>query len=188
MWFGAIVGLWTATSFIETIRDILRRAYGVKYSASFWQYRLISMAVILAAVVLLLIAFGLTLFLTSAHHYVVAKLPFSEGLARNLGLYRIAPGVTLFATFYIMFLTLTPSRYRKIDCRKWPGALLVTIWWLLTVELLPRRDRPVRRLCADLWQPCRGDGRACCSSSSSGLAWWRGPNSTPRWPIRATSR
>src|SRR5436853_5887544 len=25
LWVGAIVGLWTATSFIETIRDILRR-------------------------------------------------------------------------------------------------------------------------------------------------------------------
>ncbi len=137
LWFGAIVGLWTATSFIETIRDILRRAYGVKYSASFWQYRLISMAVIVASVVLLLIAFGLTIFLTSAHHYVVAKLPFSNGLAHTLGLYRIAPGLTLFATFYIIFLTLTPSRYRKLSCRKWPGALLVTLWWLLTVELLP---------------------------------------------------
>src|SRR5918997_5912874 len=39
LWFGAAVGLWTAASFIETIRDILRRAYGVQYSASFWQYR-----------------------------------------------------------------------------------------------------------------------------------------------------
>jgi membrane protein len=46
--------------------------------------------------------------------------------------------VTLFVTFYILFLALTPSRYRKIECRKWPGALLVTTWWLLTVELLPR--------------------------------------------------
>lgn len=137
LWLGAVVGLWTAASFIETIRDILRRAYGVRYTASFWQYRLISMAVIVASVVLLLIAFALTLFLTSAHHFVVARLPFSEGLAHSLGLYRIAPGLTLFATFYVIFLTLTPSRYRKIECRKWPGAMLVTIWWLLTVELLP---------------------------------------------------
>ena len=138
LWFGAIVGLWTAASFIETIRDILRRAYGVKYSASFWQYRLGSMVAIVAAVVLMLIAFALTLFLTSAHQYVVARLPFSDGLAGTLGLYRIAPAVTLFVTFYILFLALTPSRYRKIECRKWPGALLVTTWWLLTVELLPR--------------------------------------------------
>ena len=138
LWFGAIVGLWTAASFIETIRDILRRAYGVKYSASFWQYRLGSMVAIVAAVVLMLIAFALTLFLTSAHQYVVARLPFSDGLAGTLGLYRIAPAVTLFVTFYILFLALTPSRYRKLECRKWPGALLVTTWWLLTVELLPR--------------------------------------------------
>jgi membrane protein len=138
LWFGAIVGLWTAASFIETIRDILRRAYGVKYSASFWQYRLGSMVAIVAAVVLMLIAFALTLLLTSAHQYVVARLPFSDGLAGTLGLYRIAPAVTLFVTFYILFLALTPSRYRKLECRKWPGALLVTTWWLLTVELLPR--------------------------------------------------
>ena len=137
LWFGAIVGLWTAASFIETIRDILRRAYGVKYSASFWQYRLGSIAAIVAAVILLMIAFGLTIILTSAHYYVVAKLPFSEGLAHSLGLYRIIPGVTLYVTFYILFLALTPSRYRKLGCRKWPGALLVTLWWLLTVELLP---------------------------------------------------
>ena len=138
LWFGAIVGLWTAASFIETIRDILRRAYGVKYSASFWQYRLGSMIAILAAVLLMLIAFGMTLFLTSAQQYVSTWLPFSDGLASTLGLYRIAPAVTLFVTFYILFLALTPSRYRKLECRKWPGALLVTMWWLLTVELLPR--------------------------------------------------
>jgi len=137
LWFGAAVGLWTAASFIETIRDILRRAYGVKYSASFWQYRLGSMAGIVGAVLLLMIAFGLTIALTSAHHYVVARLPFSEGLAHRLGLYRILPGATLYVTFYILFLALTPSRYRKIECRKWPGALFVTLWWLLTVELLP---------------------------------------------------
>ncbi len=138
LWFGAVVGLWTAASFIETIRDILRRAYGVKYSASFWQYRLGSMIAILAAVVLMLIAFALTLFLTSAQQLISVWLPFSEGFASTLGLYRIAPAVTLFVTFYILFLALTPSRYRKIECRKWPGALLVTTWWLLTVELLPR--------------------------------------------------
>jgi len=32
---------------------------------------------------------------------------------------------------------LTPSRYRGRDCRKWPGALLITAWWIATVELLP---------------------------------------------------
>ena len=53
LWFGAIVGLWTATSFIETIRDILRRAYGVKYSAPFYTYRLLSILFMLGLVLLL---------------------------------------------------------------------------------------------------------------------------------------
>jgi membrane protein len=137
LWFGAIVGLWTAASFIETIRDILRRAYGVRYSASFWQYRLAAMAIILGSVVLLFGAFAVTVVISSAHQFVVRELPFSEGLAGKLGFYRIAPAVTLFATFYIIFLALTPARYRTIECRKWPGAFVATTWWLVTVELLP---------------------------------------------------
>ena len=137
LWFGAAVGLWTAASFIETIRDILRRAYGVKYSASFWQYRLAAMAIILGAVILMFIAFAVTVVVSSAHQFVVAELPFSQGLASKLGFYRIAPALTLFATFYIVFLALTPSRYRVIECRKWPGAFIATIWWLATVEVLP---------------------------------------------------
>ncbi len=40
-------------------------------------------------------------------------------------------------TFYFTLLALTPSRYRKLTCRKWPGALLITIWWIATAELLP---------------------------------------------------
>src|SRR4029453_1558683 len=107
LWFGAAVGLWTAASFIETIRDILRRAYGVKYSASFWQYRLAAMAMILGSVVLLLIAFGVSVFLSSALHFVVTHLPFSEGLGTRLGFYRLVPALTLFGTFYIIFLVLT---------------------------------------------------------------------------------
>lgn len=137
LWFGAIVGLWTAASFIETIRDILRRAYGVQYSASFWQYRLAAMAIILGSVVLLFGAFAVSVVLSSIHQFVVTTLPASEGLARELGFYRLVPGLTLFATFYIIFLALTPSRYRTIECRKWPGALIATVWWLATVELLP---------------------------------------------------
>ena len=66
-----------------------------------------------------------------------AGCPCREDVADALGIYRVVPAVTLFVTFYILFLALTPSRYRKIGCRKWPGALLITVWWLVTVELLP---------------------------------------------------
>jgi membrane protein len=137
LWFGALIGLWTAASFIETIRDILRRAYGIQFCAPFWSYRLGSIGLIVGAVFLLMTAFGATVALASLHHFVITKLPFSEGLGARLGVYRLVPAATLFFTFYILFLALTPSRYRKIGCRKWPGALLVTLWWLVTVELLP---------------------------------------------------
>ena len=137
LWLGALVGLWTAASYIETIRDILRRAYGVKFSAPFWTYRLLSIAWILVAVLLLMAAFGATVFLSSIQHVMVEQIPGSSGLATTLGIYRIAPAVALFVTFYFTLLALTPSRYRKFGCRKWPGALLITVWWLVTAELLP---------------------------------------------------
>jgi membrane protein len=137
LWFGAIVGLWTAASFIETIRDILRRAYGTPFSAPFWSYRLGSIGLIIAAVLVLMAAFGATVAISSIHFFVIDKIPASAGLATDLGIYRIAPAVTLFATFYFTFYVLTPSRYRGRDCRKWPGALLITAWWIATVELLP---------------------------------------------------
>ena len=137
LWFGAIVGLWTAASYVETIRDILRRCYGVKFCAPFWEYRLGSMLVILGAVILLMIAFAASAALTLAHHAIIEWFPFAQNVATTLGIYRLVPAVTLFFTFYVLFYALTPSRYRKRNCRKWPGALFITLWWLATVEILP---------------------------------------------------
>ena len=138
LWLGAVVGLWTATSFLETIRDILRRAYGVKYCAPFWEYRLGSLLVILGAVLLLMLAFAASAALSVADQFVIRFFPLAESIQSTLGLYRLFPAATLFFTFYVLFYVLTPSRYRKHDCQKWPGALFITAWWLITVEILPR--------------------------------------------------
>ena len=137
LWLGALVGLWTAASFVETIRDILRRAFGVKFCAPFWEYRIGSILIILGAVMLLMIAFAASVALSSIHHVVVEWFPFAENLATRLGIYRLVPAATLFFTFYVLFFALTPARYRRRQCRKWPGALLITAWWLATVEVLP---------------------------------------------------
>jgi membrane protein len=137
LWLGAIVGLWTAASFVETIRDILRRAFGVKFCAPFWEYRIGSILLILGAVVLLMVAFAASVALSSIHHVLLEWFPFAQGLGTRLGIYRVVPALTLFFTFYVLFLALTPARYRRRGCKKWPGALLVTAWWLATVELLP---------------------------------------------------
>src|SRR5438067_8010194 len=137
LWLGALVGLWTAASFVETIRDILRRAYGVKFCAPFWEYRLGSILLILGAVLLLMIAFAASVALSSAHAVIVRLFPFAEGVANTLGIYRLVPAATLFFTFYVLFFALTPARYRKHGCRRWPGPLFITAWWLATVEILP---------------------------------------------------
>ena len=137
LWLGGVVGLWTAASFVETIRDILRRAYGVKYCAPFWEYRLGSILFILGAVLVLMLAFAASTALTFAHHLLVEWFPLTQGVATTLGVYRLVPAATLFVTFYGLFFALTPARYRKPDCRKWPGALFITAWWLATVEVLP---------------------------------------------------
>jgi membrane protein len=137
LWFGAIVGLWTAASYVETIRDILRRAFGVKYNAPFWEYRLGSILLILGAVLLLMTAFAASVALSSVQVIITQWFPFARNIADNLGFYRLVPAATLFLTFYILFFALTPARYRRRACRKWPGALFITLWWLATVEVLP---------------------------------------------------
>ena len=137
LWFGALVGLWTAASFIETIRDILRRAYGVKFCAPFWEYRLGSILMIVASVVLLMFAFAFTVVLSSVQHGIERLVPGLADVASTIGTFQLVPAAMLFLTFYSLFYALTPARYRKHGCRKWPGALFITVWWLGTVELLP---------------------------------------------------
>ena len=60
LWLGALIGLYSTGSFIETIRDIIRRAYGVTYSRPFWEYRLGSAGMIIAAVIVAMMAFALS--------------------------------------------------------------------------------------------------------------------------------
>ena len=92
LWFGAVVGLWTAASFIETIRDILRRAYGVQFCAPFWSYRLGSIGLIVAAVLLLMTAFGATVALDLGPPLRRrASCPFRKGLGRHWASIALSP-------------------------------------------------------------------------------------------------
>lgn len=138
LWLGALVGLWTTGSFIETIRDILRRAYGVKYSRPFWEYRLWSLLLIIGSVLLVLIAFAAQVVLIGVQEFIVRLLPVAQETASLISALRIAPGLALFAAMYLMFWSLTPKKYRLSKCPKWPGALAVTLWWLAVTALLPR--------------------------------------------------
>ncbi len=137
LWLGALVGLWTVGSFIETIRDIFRRAYGTQFSNPFWRYRLGSLVVIIGSVVLALISFLVQGVLTAAEQFIYRLLPFAEGLAGWVGLARLIPGLVMFGALYMLFYSVTPSKYRYSKCPKWPGALFTAVWWVSMTTLLP---------------------------------------------------
>lgn len=137
LWLGALVGLWTTASFIETIRDILRRAYGTIHGRPFYHYRLLSMGIIIGSVLLALVAFAAQVVITGAEEFINRVLPVAVETSQIISLSRVVPAVALFIALYLMFYSLTPHRYRVSGCPKWPGALLVTIWWLATTALLP---------------------------------------------------
>jgi membrane protein len=137
LWLGAVFGLWTTGSFIETIRDIIRRAYGVKSTRPFWEYRLVAIGIIVGSVVLAMLSFTLSILLSTIQAFVVDYLPAGEELGVIFSLFRFAPAFILFGSLYLLFLSLTPKRYRKKGCKKWPGPLFITFWWLATTALLP---------------------------------------------------
>ena len=137
LWIGGLVGLWTVGSLIETVRDILRRAYGTHWEHAFWRYRLASTGVILAAVILLLVSLAVQVVIGAAQEVIAAWFPRLVDLIDQLALSRFIPALGLYLSIYLLFLSLTPGAYRKRRYPKWPGALLVTVWWVAVTVALP---------------------------------------------------
>ena len=137
LWAGGLVGLWTVTSLIETIRDILHRAYGTPVTQAFWRYRLFSSAFIFGAVVTLLFSLFLQVAVTGVQEMIATWFPRLSPDALTLATSRLLPGVVLYLSIFMLFLTLTPSAYRGNSYPKWPGALLVTLWWSAVSIALP---------------------------------------------------
>ncbi len=137
LWAGALVALWTVGSLIETIRDILRRAYGTQMMHAFWKYRLLSAGVIVGAVVLLMLSLIAQFLIGAAQQVIEAYFPQLVDRVSDLQLTRIIPALGLFGSLYLIFYTLTPSQYRASRYPKWPGVLLTTVWWILVAMLMP---------------------------------------------------
>jgi membrane protein len=137
LWLGAVIGLWTVASFIETIRDILRRAYGTDFSNPFWHYRLTSMAIIIASVVLLMLAFSAQVFLAAAEQFVFRLVPVAGNVAAWIGISKLVPLFVIWFALYLLIWSLTPSLYRYGGYPKWPGALFIALWWYGALTLLP---------------------------------------------------
>lgn len=128
LWVGALVGLWTVGSLIETIRDILRRAYGTQLMRSFWEYRLGAIGVIIGAVILLLLAFSFQVFITGVDQVITRILPDRIDHVATVTVSRILTATVLFSACYLLFFSLTPPPYRTGKYPKWPGALFITLW------------------------------------------------------------
>jgi membrane protein len=138
LWIGGLVGLWTVGSLVETIRDILRRAYGTREAYAFWRYRLISTGVIVLAVVAMLFALLAQVAIGTAQEVIQAWYPRAQGWIGALTTSRLIPAVVIYGSLYLLFFTLTPRAYRARRYPKWPGALLVTVWWMAVSTALPQ--------------------------------------------------
>lgn len=137
LWFGVAVALWTVSNLIETIREILRRAYGTRATRAFWKYRLASVGIILGSVILLMVSLFVTVGIGAAQQVIDARLPqLTEGIGA-LRLSRIVPALGLTLSLYLLFYTLTPREYRGSRYPKWPGALFTAAWWLGVTTALP---------------------------------------------------
>jgi membrane protein len=143
LWGGGLVGLWTVGSLVETIRDILRRAYGTRPTKGFWHYRLLSTGIILAAVLLLMLSLIAQFLIGAAQEVISAWAPQLYDAIDDLALSRVVPAIGLYVSLYLIFLTLTPAAYRRRRYPKWPGALVTTAWWAGTTAALPPLLRTV---------------------------------------------
>ncbi len=137
LWIGGAVGLWTASSLIETIRDILHRAYGTVAGRAFWQYRIGSIGMIFASVVLLMLTLAAQVGLLAAEQVLIAYFPRLDAVLSGLFFSRLVSAAILFLTFMLLFASLTPQAYQGRRYPKWPGALLISAWWSLLIEALP---------------------------------------------------
>jgi membrane protein len=138
LWLGALGGLWSGGGFIATIKDIIYRAYGVKSQAPFWRARLRYTATVIGSVALVFVSFVLQALLTAAEQAITALFPFADDtLLLIINALKLIPGLFIFGALYLLFLVMTPRRYRGRGCRKWPGPLFVAVWWLLVTSLLP---------------------------------------------------
>lgn len=137
LWFGAGVALWTVSSLVETIRDILRRAYGTRAIYAFWKYRLFSAGLILGAVVLLMFSLFAQVAIGTAQQVILAAFPQLSDAIDTLRVSRLVPAIGLSVSLYLLFYTLTPAEYRSKSYPKWPGALFTVAWWIGVSTALP---------------------------------------------------
>lgn len=127
---SVLVGLWTVSGFLDTLRGLLLRAHRLADDRPFWQTRLLLSAATLgaAASVLLGLAFALLLALADR---LLTTLELGL-LIPPLGW--LAPTLVAFLALWLLFAALTPRAAGPGP--HWPGALLVILLWSLAALLI----------------------------------------------------
>ena len=137
LWVGGLIGLWTVGSLIETIRDILRRAYHAGPSGAFFKNRLRATGIIILAIIVLITSLFAQVMIGAIQQVISAYMPALDTWLGELSLSRVLPAAGLFASTLLLFSALAPDEYIKRPDPKWPGALVVTLWWLAVSAALP---------------------------------------------------
>lgn len=134
LWVGGLVGLWTVTGFVETIREVFHRAYDQEPSRPFWVYRLISIGATVLAMFLLLAGFVSQLLLQVVFRNLRHFLPYTLTLPPWIDASRLLPPVMIFGALWAIYKLLAPTGFRHSP--GWPGALLTTVVWVLAAMLM----------------------------------------------------
>jgi membrane protein len=134
LWIGGLVALWTVTTFIETLRDIIHRAFLVPMARSFLGYRLRSVAGTLLAMLLVVVVFLSQLALVVVLKGVQPLFPYELAPPAWLDLSTLVSPFLIFLGLWALLKLLTPRGYR--DSPAWPGALVTSLAWLVSLLLL----------------------------------------------------
>lgn len=132
---GILVGLWSVSGYIDTLRDIVLRAHGVR-GAPMWKHRLMSAAGVILAVIVLILGFAAQFILVGMEQFVVRAAPIFSEVLDTLRTSRLLPALVIFLALNMLFTLLTPKQIAE-KTREWPGALLTTLVWTGATMLLP---------------------------------------------------
>lgn len=134
--FGAIVTIWTAANFIETVRVIVLVAFDQTSERSLWFQRLQSTLLVIASALILFSSMIVQFILNTTQKVIETWLPWFTGIIDLMKIIGtgVAPAILVIG-LYGIFRALTPKE--ALPVRHWPGALLTAAVWMAASQLLP---------------------------------------------------
>jgi membrane protein len=135
LWIGGIIALWTVSNFVETIRDIILRAFGAEPERHFVVRRLRAIGGTVLAMLLVLVAVlsQVALVVTLRLADIVLD-PLGFEVPRWLNLPQLITPVLIFLSLWALYHILAPRKWRHV--KSWPGAAVTTVAWLGGVYLM----------------------------------------------------